>query len=60
MANYIVYKPNEDGRIVRTGFCPVEAIPQKAVYPGEVAMEGTANDATQKISKDGKVVEKDQ
>ena len=56
MASYIVYKPAEDGKIVRTGVCPSDAIAQKAVYAGEVAIEGTANDDTQKISAEGKVV----
>jgi hypothetical protein len=58
MASYIVYRPDEDGRIVRTGFCPKEAIPSKAVYPGEAAMEGIANDQTQKVDAEGKVVDK--
>ncbi len=58
MANYIVYKPAEGGKIVRTGVCPASEIAQQAVYPGEVAMEGAANDMSQKISGEGRIVDK--
>jgi len=66
MANYIVYCPNDceingkkiaAGTIRRTGICSAGAIAQQAVYPGEVTLEGTANDVTQKIAE-GKVVDK--
>lgn len=56
MPNYIVYL-EATGEIQRTGCCPQEAIPAQAVYSGEVAMEGTANDATEKVVA-GKVVAK--
>jgi len=56
MANYIVYRES-DGAIQRTGICPQDAIAAQAIYPGERAMEGTADDRTQQVVE-GKVVPK--
>jgi hypothetical protein len=47
MANYFVYDPLS-GRILRWGECPPDQIEIQA-RPGEVAQEGRANDATQKV-----------
>lgn len=44
--NYIVH--NQDGKIMRTGVCGVDVLPSQA-GDGESAIEGTANDLTQKI-----------
>lgn len=52
--NYIVF--DSAGKIQRTGVCPPERLPFQA-NGGEFAIEGTANDVTQKIV-DGKVVNK--
>tara|TARA_S200002703_G_scaffold120670_1_gene106498 strand:- start:1935 stop:2327 length:393 start_codon:yes stop_codon:yes gene_type:complete len=54
MRKFIVY--TEAGDILRTGICPDGSLElQKA--DGQLVMEGTANDATQRVV-DGKVVDK--
>jgi chromosome segregation ATPase len=59
MANYYVFNPSDpSGKILRYGTCPPEMIAKQA-GPGEVAKEGIANDATQKIVV-GAVVSKTQ
>jgi len=52
--NYIIY--NEDGVILRNVECP-PGLANLQAKEGEFIMEGTANDATQKIV-DSKVVDK--
>lgn len=54
MKKFIIY--NHAGEILRTGVCPDEAYNLQA-QPGELIMEGEANDATQMVV-DGKVVDK--
>lgn len=51
MKNFVVY--DQHGNILRTGSCPDHDLKLQ----GENTMEGTADDATQKIV-DGKVVDK--
>ena len=56
MKNYIVY--NSNGDILRAGICKDSDLSLQAA-DGEFILEGTANDATQKIV-DGQVVDKDE
>ena len=56
MKNYIVY--NSNGDILRVGICKDSDLSLQAA-DGEFILEGTANDATQKIV-DGQVVDKDE
>jgi hypothetical protein len=45
--NFMVY--DSTGRIVRHGSCPEVDFLSQASHPGEMVMEGTANDSTQYI-----------
>ena len=55
MKNYIVY--NSSGKILRTGTCPDEMMEIQAREPGELVMEGVANDLIHYI-KNGQIKEK--
>jgi len=49
MKNYIVY--DSTGKILRTGTCPDEMMEIQAHEPGELVMEGIANDLIHFIKK---------
>lgn len=57
MKNYIVY--NSNGDILRVGICSNDNDFSLQAGEGEFVLEGTANDATQKIV-DGQIVDKDE